>query len=151
MLAYCAYPYSLLSRLGGSDLPANSTSLHPVYTSLQLVWTSLHPRVYYTLAPSDLYFSPADLLGSLPPPPPPPPRSEMLVSMVAEEQSFGELFVALQAGMFDCVPVTSEMKEATLHNSYVGKSIEQLMIISSTQSVLAVCSLFGVYIKFNGY
>ena len=52
----------------------------------------------------------------------------------AEEQSFGELFVALQAGMFDCVPVTSEMKE-------LGHPSQQL--------VLAVCSLFGVYIKFS--
>ena len=33
------------------------------------------------------------------------------IEVHAEEQSFGELFVALQAGMFDCVPVTSEMKE----------------------------------------
>ena len=45
--------------------------------------------------------------------------------------------------MFDCVPVTSEMKEATLHNSYVGKSIEQLMI--HNQCWLCV----GVYIKFS--
>ena len=33
------------------------------------------------------------------------------IEVQAEEQSFGELFVALQAGRFDCVPVTSEMKE----------------------------------------
>ena len=33
------------------------------------------------------------------------------IEVHAEEQSFGELFVALQAGMFDCVPDTSEMKE----------------------------------------
>ena len=32
------------------------------------------------------------------------------IEVQAEEQSFGELFVALQAGMFDCVPVTSEME-----------------------------------------
>ena len=33
------------------------------------------------------------------------------IEVHAEEQSFGEPFVALQAGMFDCVSVTSEMKE----------------------------------------
>jgi hypothetical protein len=64
------------------------------------------------------------------------------------EKKFGELFVALQAGVFDCVTVTSEMKEATLHLTYVGKSIEQLMVTSSTQSVLAVCHQFGMYVKF---
>lgn len=45
---------------------------------------------------------------------------------VQAEQTFGQLFMDLQAGVFDCVPVTGEMKEVTLHLTYVGKKIEQL-------------------------
>ncbi len=39
-------------------------------------------------------------------------------------------------------------KDATLHQTYVGQKIELLMITSSTQSVFAVCSQFGTYVKF---
>ena len=67
---------------------------------------------------------------------------------VQAEQSFNELFGALQAGQFDCVPVSGELKDATLHQTYVGQKIELLMITSSTQSVFAVCSQFGTYVKF---
>ena len=66
---------------------------------------------------------------------------------IQSEQSFCELFTVLQAGFFDCVNVTGALKKATLLRTYVGK-VEQLMITSSSQSVLNICSQFGIYIKF---
>ena len=58
-----------------------------------------------------------------------------------------KLFVALQAGVFDCVEeVTDDLRRATLLWTYVGNKVKQLMVTSSFQ-VVTICSQFGKYVK----
>ena len=55
--------------------------------------------------------------------------------MQAPEQSFSDMFVAIQAGAFDdCSPVTDELKRSRLIRTFVGNKV--------------VCSGFGTYVKF---
>ena len=50
--------------------------------------------------------------------------------------------MALQAGVFDCVPVAGQLKESTLQVANVGKKIECL-----PASAHAVCSQFGTFVN----
>ena len=54
----------------------------------------------------------------------------------------------MKARHFQYVQVGDELKRATIFQVLVGKDKDQLMITSSTQSVLNVCEDFGKYIKF---
>ena len=66
---------------------------------------------------------------------------------VDAKKTFNQLFTPLQAGVFDCIEVTDILKRATPHQTYVGNKIEQLMVISSFQIVVTICSQFGKYVK----
>lgn len=58
------------------------------------------------------------------------------------------LFEAIQAGRFDMIPVSKDLKNAKLSQTFVGSKTDTLMVVSSSQSV-SVCSQFGNYVRFS--
>ena len=56
-------------------------------------------------------------------------------------------FFALQAGCFNAVEVSDNLKRAVLLQMFVGAKMETLMVASSGQAVLRVCAQFGNYVK----
>ena len=54
----------------------------------------------------------------------------------------------MQAGRFDSVVVTEELKTAKLSRSLVGSKRDELMATSNGQSVLNVCREFGKFVKY---
>ena len=65
---------------------------------------------------------------------------------VNEQDSFEKLFSNIQAGCFDSVTVSDDLKNATLQRSFVGNKTDALMVTSNRQSVLNVYSEFGKYV-----
>ena len=72
-----------------------------------------------------------------------------IVEVNGQEDSFEKLFSNIQAGCFDSVTVSDDLKNATLQRSFVGNKTDALMVTSNRQSVLNVCSEFGKYVKLS--
>ena len=72
-----------------------------------------------------------------------------IVEVNEQEDSFEKLFSNIQAGCFDSVTVSDDLKNATLQQSFVGNKTDALMVTSNRQSVLNVCSEFGKYVKLS--
>ena len=64
-----------------------------------------------------------------------------------EDMSFENLLESLQAGCFDLVPVSDDLKKAELKKCLVGVKADSLMVASKTQSVCRICTQFGCYVK----
>ena len=70
-----------------------------------------------------------------------------ILEIADEQKSFEDLFWSVQAGCFDVIPVSDELKRAQLIKTSVGTKADSLMIVSSSQTVCSVCEQFGKYVK----
>ena len=61
--------------------------------------------------------------------------------------TFVNLFEATNAGHFDVISMSEELKKSKLAKTLVGTKTDELMATSSNQT-LRVCSQFGIYIRF---
>ena len=66
-----------------------------------------------------------------------------ILEIADEQKSFEDLFWSVQAGCFDVIPVSDELKRAQLVKTSVGTKADSLMIVSSSQTVCSVCEQFG--------
>lgn len=64
-----------------------------------------------------------------------------------EDKSFENLLESLQAGCFDLVEVSEDLKKAKLKKCLVGVKADSLMVASNSQSVCRICTQFGCYVK----
>ena len=64
-----------------------------------------------------------------------------------EQKSFNDLFQSVQAGCFDVIPVSDELKRAQLIKTSVGAKTDSAMFVRSSQAVCSVCEQFGKYVK----
>ena len=58
-----------------------------------------------------------------------------ILEIADEQKSFEDLFWSVQAGCFDVIPVSDELKRAQLIKTSVGTKADSLMIVSSSQTV----------------
>ena len=71
-----------------------------------------------------------------------------IIEVNEESYTFESLFTSMQAGRFDSVVVTEELKTAKLSRSLVGSKRDELMATSNGQSVLNVCREFGKFVRY---
>ena len=71
-----------------------------------------------------------------------------IIELNDEEVTFTVLFERIQAGSFDIIEVSDDLKRAQLSRTFVGSKRDALMTIGNDHIVLRVCSQFGNYLKF---
>lgn len=67
---------------------------------------------------------------------------------LAEDSSFDAMFLKIQAGAFDIIPVSDNLRKSILVQALAGSTKESLNVVSTTASVLGVCGIFGATVKF---
>lgn len=72
-----------------------------------------------------------------------------IIEVNDEEKTFEGLFESLQAGCFDVVPVSDDLRRARLLKTFVGVKADSLMVASNTQCAVRICSQFGGYVKMS--
>ena len=69
-----------------------------------------------------------------------------IIEVNKQSYTFESLFTSMQAGRFDSVVVSEDLKRAELARSLVGS---KLMVTSKGQSVLDVCREFCKFVRFS--
>ena len=72
-----------------------------------------------------------------------------IIEVNEQRYTFESLFTSIQAGRFDSVVVSDDLKSAKLSRSLVGSKKDELMVTSNRQSVLDVCREFGKFVRFS--
>ena len=72
-----------------------------------------------------------------------------IIEFLEEGLSFGDLLSCIKAGRFSVVEVSDDLKQAKLSKTFVGNKPDALIVSGSDQCVMAVCSQFGIYVKFS--
>ena len=70
-----------------------------------------------------------------------------IIEVTDEEKTFENVLQSMQAGRFEIVVVSDDLKRATLKKASVGSKQESLMVTNNSQSVCRVCGQFGSYVK----
>ena len=71
-----------------------------------------------------------------------------IIEFHEEGLSFGDLLSSIKAGHFSVIEVSDDLKRAKLLKTF-GNKPDALIVSGSDQCVIAVCSQFGIYVKFS--
>ena len=72
-----------------------------------------------------------------------------IVELNDEAITFAQLFEKIQAGSFDIIDVSDDLKRAKISRTFVGSKRDTLMNIGNDHVVLTVCSQFGNFVRWT--
>ena len=72
-----------------------------------------------------------------------------IIKFLEEGLSLGDLLSCIKASHFSVIEVSDDLKRAKLLKTFVRNKPDALIVSGSDQCEMAICSQFGLYVKFS--